>query len=316
MNPGEFTTALKTAAARIGFDKIGIAAATELAGDGELLKEWLSRGYQGTMSWMDRRRDERIDIRNVFPDIRSVVVVAVNYYTDVAHSTSPGTGKISRYAWGADYHEIVLERIDRLLAAAKELDPAVHGLTYVDTGPVMEKAWAERSGIGWRGKHTNVITTELGSWIFLGVLLLNVECEYDTPATDHCGTCTLCIDACPTDAIVEPYLLDATRCISYLTIEHRGDIPADLGRSFEGWIFGCDICQDVCPWNERFARPTAIGEFSPSPETRAPDLAAAATLSPEEFRSSFGRSPVRRAKYEGFIRNVRIAQQYSKDHLP
>jgi epoxyqueuosine reductase len=314
MTPKELTEAIKREAGLIGFDKCGITPAALLGEDGDRLAEWLRRGFHGTMAWMERQKDKRQDIRKVFPEIRSVLVVAVNYYADVAHTNSPGTGKISRYAWGADYHQVVTERLDRLLTVIRKLEPSAAGLTYVDTGPIMEKVWAERAGIGWRGKHTNVITTELGSWVFLGVLLLNLECEYDFPATDHCGTCTLCIEACPTVAIVEPYLLDASRCISYLTIEHRGEIPAALGERFDGWLFGCDICQDVCPWNERFAKPTGINEFFPIPATVAPRLDEAAGISHEEFAEKFTQSPVKRAKHAGYVRNAKILEQQRKDH--
>jgi epoxyqueuosine reductase len=265
------------------------------------------------MDWMDRRQDKRIDIRKIFPEIRSVAVIALNYYTNAEHPGTPETGKISRYAWGEDYHTVVAERLDQLLAALRAAEPQAKGLTYVDTGPIMEKAWAERAGIGWRGKHTNVITQELGSWVFLGVLLLNIDCEYDSPATDHCGTCTLCIDACPTEAIVAPYVLDASRCLSYLTIEHRGEIPSEFAGLFEGWLFGCDICQDVCPWNDRFARPTQVQEFFPRPGAIAPRIEEAVRITPDKFRDMFTGSPVMRTRHAGFVRNAKFLEQQQKD---
>lgn len=181
MTGKNLTDAIRREAKRIGFDKIGITPATVLEDDGNRLEEWLRRGFHGTMAWMDRQKDKRIDIRKVFPEIRSVLVVAVNYYADVPHTGSPEAGKISRYAWGDDYHEVVTERLEQLLAAIKILEPSAKGLAYVDTGPIMEKVWAERAGIGWRGKHTNVITTELGSWVFLGVLLLNLDVRIRSP---------------------------------------------------------------------------------------------------------------------------------------
>ena len=298
---------IKEEARRLGFEKIGFARAEILAAEGPHLLQWLARGYQGTMSWMDRTKSKRVDPRQVYEGALSVVSVAMNYYTDAQHpEKGSGTGKISRYAWGDDYHEILSERLEQLLENIKRIAPGADGKVYVDTGPVMEKVWAQHAGIGWIGKHTNLITPDLGSWVFLGEILLNVELEYDQPATDHCGTCTLCIEACPTEAIVEPYVLDSTKCISYLTIEHRGPIPAELGEKFENWVFGCDICQDVCPWNLKFQTSGNIAGFDPRIGNVAPQLAELAEIGDNEFRDRYRNSPVKRAKADGLRRNAAV----------
>jgi epoxyqueuosine reductase len=253
---------------------------------------------------MERNAEKRIDPRNVLPNARSVVAVAVNYFADVKHSTDAATGKISRYAWGDDYHLLMSGRLLQLLERIKTIAPGVHAKIYVDTGPVMEKVWASRAGIGWQGKHTNLITKEYGSWVFLGEVLLDVELEYEEPIGDWCGTCTACIDACPTAAITEPYVVDSNKCISYLTIEHRGEIARELADNFQNWVYGCDICQDVCPWN-RFQQPTQEQGFLPRAGNIAPGLEKIETITREEFELQFRRSPVKRTKREGLIRNAK-----------
>jgi epoxyqueuosine reductase len=295
---------IRSMAIELGFCKVGITPAVALEQEGRLLQEWLSRGYHGTMGWMARNVEQRVDPRKVLPNAKSVVVVAMNYYTDARHSEDPDTGKISRYAWGDDYHEIMLPRLEKLLHSIKQEVPTVQGKVYVDTGPVMDKVWAERAGIGWEGKHTNVISREVGSWIFLGEIILNVSLEYDEPTADYCGTCTRCIDACPTDAIVEPYVLDSNLCISYLTIEHKGDIPDALSSQFENWIYGCDICQDVCPWNQRFSKPSSETAFGPRDGNLSPKLHELAEMTEEEFQRDYRRSPIKRTKHSGLMRNV------------
>jgi epoxyqueuosine reductase len=297
---------IKSKAVELGFCKVGITRAVALEQEGRLLQEWLSRGYHGTMEWMARNVEQRVDPRKVLPSAKSIVVVAMNYYTEARHSEDPDTGKISRYAWGDDYHEIMLPRLKELLRSIKRQVPAVQGKVYVDTGPVMDKVWAARAGIGWEGKHTNVISREVGSWIFLGEIILDIGLEYDEPSADYCGTCTRCIDACPTHAIVEPYLLDSNLCISYLTIEHKGDIPDPLSSQFENWIYGCDICQDVCPWNREFAEPAMEAGFSPREHNLSPKLDELAEMSEEEFRQQFRHSPIKRTKHSGLMRNVNV----------
>lgn len=299
------TDKIKSKAAELGFCKVGIARAVELEEEGNLLREWLSRNYHGSMEWMAKNVDKRIDPRQVLPNAQSVVAAAMNYYTEEQHSSESDVGKISRYGWGEDYHNVMTPRLEKLLDFIKSEVPSVSGKVYVDTGPVMDKVWAARAGVGWEGKHTNVISREFGSWIFLGEIILDIGLEYDEPSADYCGTCTRCIDACPTQAIVEPYVLDSNLCISYLTIEHKGDIPDTLGSRFENWIYGCDVCQDVCPWNQKFAKPTDEVAYSPREGNLSPKLGELAGMSEAEFRERFRRSPVKRTKHEGLIRNVK-----------
>jgi len=308
-------TRIKEKALQLGFTKVGIAAAEALDEEAVHLQEWLGRGYHGTMEWMKRNPEKRTDPHIVVPDARSVIAVAMNYYTPTSHNDLPGVGKISRYAWGDDYHEIMTDRLKQLWAWMQQEFPGVEGRYYVDTGPVMDKVWAERAGIGWIAKHSNVITPEFGSWVFLGELITTLELEPDAPATDHCGTCTLCIEACPTGAIVEPYVVDSNRCLSYLTIEHRGEITGDVTGKFGGWIYGCDICQDVCPWNHKFSVATTEGGFVPRPWNVTPDLEEWQDMARDEFNEKFKGSPIKRTKRDGLVRNVKIVLEHSRDDL-
>ncbi|HXG37468.1 MAG TPA: tRNA epoxyqueuosine(34) reductase QueG [Bacteroidota bacterium] len=303
---------IKSKALELGFAKVGIARAEELTEEGKRLREWLHRGYHATMDWMANNVEKRVDPRTILPNAQSVVCVAMNYYTEGQHSDDPAVGKISRYAWGDDYHLVVTERVRQLSDYIRELEPSANAKVYVDTGPVMDKAWAVRAGIGWLGKHTNVITKEYGSWVFLGEVILDVELEYDQPIADFCGSCTACIEACPTGAIVEPYVLDSNRCISYLTIEHREPFPPELASNLQNWVYGCDICQDVCPWN-RFQQPTTEAAFQPRAHTIAPRLTELAEMSETEFRERFRKSAVKRTKHQGLVRNAKavLAEQKS-----
>ncbi len=298
------TERIKAKAMDLGFDKVGVARTESLTEEGERLREWLKQKYHADMQWMERDAEKRIDPSKILPDVKSVLCVAMNYFTPHRHSDNLVLGKISRYAWGDDYHIIMTERLEALFNFIKSEIPNGTGKIYVDTGPVMDKVWATRAGIGWMGKHTNVIAREFGSWIFLGEILLDTELEYDEPILDYCGTCTACIDACPTHAIVQPYVLDANKCISYLTIEHRGELPTDLVPSFQNWVYGCDICQDVCPWN-RFQKEAKEQAFQPREENIAVKLIELVELSQEEFNRRFRRSPIKRTKHSGLIRNAR-----------
>ena len=298
------TLSIKQKARDLGFSMVGIARADVLTDKGARLKEWLSRGYQGTMAWMQKDPQKRVDVRRIVPGARSVISVALNYYVPASHSSADGTGKISRYAWGDDYHVVMTPRILSLVDCIKSEKPDVRSAAYVDTGPVLDKAWAVRAGIGWLGKHTNVITKEYGSWVFLGEIIVDVELEYDEPIADFCGSCTACIEACPTDAIVEPYVLDSTKCISYLTIENKEDIPEELKPKLANWVYGCDICQDVCPWN-RFQQTTEESAFRPREANIDPDLHELSTIAEEEFSRRFRRSPVKRTKRRGLVRNAK-----------
>ena len=293
-------------ARELGFQFVGIVPATALITERDRLREWLARGYHGNMSWMARDPDQRTDPRKLFPAARSVVVVALNYYTPAEHSSAPNTGKISRYAWGDDYHDVVGSKLRSLLSWIQEQDHEATGKVCVDIQPMLDKAWAARAGIGWLGKHTNLITKELGSWVFIGELLLNLELDYDDePIEDHCGSCTLCIDACPTNAIVEPYVLDSNQCISYATIELREpEMPPPIAKHLEGWLYGCDICQDVCPWN-RFAQTTTQESFAPRPENVNVDLSSVLEIDATVYAERFRGSAMKRAKLSGLQRNAR-----------
>jgi epoxyqueuosine reductase len=295
---------VKEKALALGFSHVGIAGAEPVQEETLRLREWLSRGYQASMGWMERKRRE--DPRTILPGARAVIVTAMNYYTPDRHPDEDGVGKVSRYAWGDDYHRVVLARLGELERWVEGEFPGERALAYVDTGPLQEKALAVRAGIGWQGKHTNVITQDRGSWIFLGEVITTLDLPPDTPAADHCGSCTLCIEACPTGAIVAPYLVDAARCLSYLTIEHRG--PVADPPPYDGWIYGCDICQDVCPWNDKFSVPSAEPAFRARPGNVAPLLEEWEKLTEEEFEARFAGSPIRRAKREGLVRNVRIVR--------
>jgi epoxyqueuosine reductase len=267
---------------------------------------WLDRGYHAEMAWMARDPEMRTDPRRLFPVARSVIVVAKNYYTPAEHSDDPATGKVSRYAWGDDYHEVVGEKLRSLLASIKEEIPQAEGKVCVDIQPMMDKAWAARAGLGWIGKHTNLITTEYGSWVFIGELLLSIDLEYDNElVADHCGSCTLCLDACPTNAITEAYVVDSNKCISYATIELReAEFPKQVAENLEGWFYGCDICQDVCPWN-RFEQTTDQPRFEPRAGNVNADLCEIAALTPETYAERYRGSAMKRAKLSGLQRNAR-----------
>jgi epoxyqueuosine reductase len=302
----ELSGLIKQRAHAEGFEKIGIVPAETLENPRDHLVEWLARGYHGAMAWMARDPEMRTDPRKLFPDARSVIVVAKNYYTPSKHTDDPAAGKVSRYAWGDDYHEVVGASLRSLLSWIKTEIPGAEGKVCVDIQPMMDKAWAARAGLGWIGKHTNLITTEYGSWVFIGELLLNVDLEYDYQRIeDHCGNCTLCIDACPTQAITEPYVVDSNKCISYATIELRdAEIPSQVGENLEGWLYGCDICQDVCPWN-RFEQVTDEYRFQPREGNVNLNLTDALGLTPETYAERFRGSAMKRAKLSGLQRNAR-----------
>lgn len=290
----------------IGFDKIGIVPAEALPDEERRLKEWLESDYHGEMRWMEREPEKRADPRILFPGAKTVIVVALNYYTPSQHEDSSEKGKVSRYAWGDDYHDVVKAKLRELLSFIKELIPAVNVKICVDTAPMMDKAWAVRAGIGWMGKHSNVITKEFGSWFFIGEILLDVELGYDTEnVPDHCGTCTACLDACPTQAIVAPFIVDSKRCISYATIELRDpDLPGHIADNLNGWLYGCDICQDVCPWN-RFEQETTEPGFQPRAGNVSASLDEILDLTPEQYAERFRRSAMKRTKLSGLQRNAR-----------
>lgn len=307
------TEQIKLKAVEIGFHKIGVARAQPLREEGARLKTWLGENFHGEMQWMEREPEKRADPNLIFPDAKSVVVVALNYYTPHEHEEDDDKGKISRYAWGDDYHDVLKEKLRELFAFVKSLDERADGKICVDTAPVMDKAWASRAGLGWIGKHSNLITKEYGSWVFLGEILLNLELEYASETVeDYCGTCRKCLDACPTDAIVAARIVDAKQCLSYATIELRApELPAKIGENLNGWLYGCDICQDVCPWN-RFEKPTDEARFEPRRNETAIELEKIHAFSPESYAERFRRSPMKRAKLAGLNRNARALQANKK----
>lgn len=300
----ERARAVKARAAELGFDACGIADAGPIDPE-DRLGQWLRAGYHADLDWMGRSRDVRQDPRNKMPGARSVVVVARNYYhPDPEHA--PGRGKVARYAWGRDYHKVLRKP---LIALARFLDAfGVETPSYasVDSGPVMERAWAERAGVGWIGKNSLVLRRDIGSWFFIGTVITEAALAPDAPVTEHCGTCRACVDACPTDAIVADGVVNSNRCISYQTIENRGDIPGSLHDRMAGWVFGCDICQDVCPWN-RFARASTEQDFAPRMGQPNPDLGELLALDETRFDARFAGTAIRRAKWRGMLRNARIA---------
>jgi epoxyqueuosine reductase len=305
---------IKREALSLGFVAVGIATVNpDTSDDGLLgrLQEWLRRGFHGTMEWMARNPARRADPRLVLPGCRSIIVVGMNYDTGQRATEGQGYGRIARYAWGEDYHRILGKRLTLLEARLRDWAPGIVTRSYVDTGPIMEKAWAQQAGLGWIGKHSNLVSAEHGSWLVLGEILTTLDLPADAPATDLCGSCSLCIQACPTQAIPEPYVVDATRCISYLTIEFRGrreEINADLASRMGNHIFGCDDCLDICPFNLR-AEPTTESAFHPLPTALAPRLQDLATLDENTFTERFRRSPIRRVTLSGLRRNVAIAQE-------
>jgi epoxyqueuosine reductase len=309
---------IKRAAADAGFDLSGVAPVASFP-ELEYFADWIASGHAGEMEYLKQRGPSgelrRTGLAEVAPWARSVIVCALNYNTDQPKSTDPiatdreptACAWISRYAWTAeDYHDSVLRRLRAVEAKVKEHSPDAETRCYVDTGPLVERVWARYAGLGWQGKNTCIINQRLGSWLFLGVILTSLELEADIPAPDRCGTCTRCLDACPTDAFIAPYQLDATRCVSYLTIEKRGDIPDTLREGIGRHVFGCDICQDVCPWNRRAPFSNAP-EFLPREKLVNPALDWLAEMNAEDFRETFRRSPVKRAKFNGLRRNLAVA---------
>ncbi len=325
--------AIKQEARALGFDAVGITHVSgkqtrSVAGNQgnsplshsetavlqqlfDRLTEWLRRGYHGTMAWMERAPSKRADPGQVLPGCRSIISLGINYLTEQRANEQPGYGRIARYAWGRDYHKLFDARLKQLEQVIHKVAPESKTRSYCDTGPIMEKAWAEQAGLGWIGKHSNLVSAEYGSWLLLGEVLTTLELEPDEPATDLCGSCTLCIQACPTRAITEPYVVDATRCISYLTIELRGDdiaIPYELQAGMGNKIFGCDDCLDVCPFNLR-AEPTQERAFQPSSLTLHLTCRSFPKWMNRPSQLCFTKVRFRRAKHQGFLRNVAIAQR-------
>lgn len=291
-----------------GFSKVGFARVDQppdLAG----VETWQAAGYQADLSWManPKRRDPAL----VLPGARSLICLALNYYHPTAHSQDPSVAKISRYAWGRDYHKVLGKRLKALVAWLQTTYGGEYRW-YVDTGPIAEKPWAQQAGLGWLGKHSLLISREFGSWLFLGVIVTSLDLPANTPHTAHCGTCSRCLDACPTGAIVAPGVVDARRCIAYHTLEsHAEALPPEIASQQQNWVAGCDICQDVCPWNQRFAQPTTLPDFAPYPGNISPKVADLAQMSEVAFEQQFPASALRRLKVRRLRRNAQaiLAQQ-------
>ncbi|MBK9246864.1 MAG: tRNA epoxyqueuosine(34) reductase QueG [Ignavibacteria bacterium] len=309
MHTENITGRIKQAAIDIGFSSVKITDAVPLSEEIERYQQWLELGFHGTMSYLERNLEKRENLSQVLPEACSVIVVTQNYYTPHNHELQrylpDQFGKISRYAWGDDYHDIMKSKLLELSRISDLLTPGSTSKVYTDTGPIMEKAWAVRAGIGWQGKHSNIISRTHGSWFFIGVIITTAQLLTDEPIVDYCGTCTACIDACPTSAIVEPYVVDATKCLSYWTIETKPEveIPLEIAKSMDGWIFGCDTCQDVCPWNS-FKIDTSEKRFEPREEETCLEFQAIEAFTQDNFSSRFKNSPIKRTKLAGLQRNV------------
>jgi epoxyqueuosine reductase len=302
------SASIKSKARDLGFDLCGIAPADDFP-ELAFLNEWLARGYAGSMAWMARNADRRADVRAVVPGARSVIVTGTLYNTDRPYSDAvpAGVARISRYAWGADYHDVLKSRLDGLLAWIREVsEETFDARAYVDTGPVQERVYAQYAGLGWIGKNTCLINAELGSWLFLAEIITTLPLEPDTQGLEQCGTCTRCLEACPTGALVEPGVLDSNRCISYLTIEHRGEIPGEYGPALGAHVYGCDICQEVCPYN-RPAPTSSDPAWQPRAGLDLPRLVDLSFRSDEELRALVKGSAMTRAKVTGLRRNLAAA---------
>ncbi|MEA5581312.1 tRNA epoxyqueuosine(34) reductase QueG [Nodularia harveyana UHCC-0300] len=299
------SSVVKEKARELGFHKVGITAVEGVDDtEAQRLQAWIALGYHADMEWMNHPK--RQDVSLVMPEVRSLISVALNYYTPDQRPEGEEYGKISRYGWGRDYHKVMHKKLKALNTWLESLNAGIKARYYADTGPVQDKVWAQRAGIGWIAKNGNVITREYGSWVFLGEVFTNLELESDRPHTEHCGSCTRCLEACPTGAITEPYVVDANRCIAYHTIENRAEtLPETISSNLQGWVAGCDICQDVCPWNQRFAQPTDVPDFKPYPANIAPHLIELSNISKEEWDQRFPASALRRIKPEMFRRNAR-----------
>ncbi len=295
---------IKQLAKEIGFDLIGFAKAEIINDELNLYKSWIKNGFHAGMDYMTKNIDKKKDVSKILPNVKSIISLGINYYNnETYHNIPQNSGKVSRYAWGLDYHIIVKRMLKNLESKLNQIDKDFISVSYTDTGPIMDKVWAVKAGLGWMGKHTNVINKVFGSWFFIANILCNYEFEYSKPINDFCGDCTACIDHCPTNAIVAPYVVDSNKCISYQTIENKKDIPEDFKGKFEGWAFGCDICQDVCPWNKKFSIVSDKMYFNPI--NKYLSLEEFNNMNEEEFRIKFKDSPIKRSKLNGIKRNLR-----------
>lgn len=302
----KYTQQIKQEAKRLGFLSCGVSKADFLEAEAPRLENWLKNGFQGEMNYMENHFDKRLDPRLLVDGAKSVVSLLLNYYPSQLQNED--SYKISKYAYGQDYHFVIKDKLKSLLYFIQENIGEVSGRAFVDSAPVLDKAWAAKSGLGWIGKHSNLLTQKTGSFYFIAELIIDLELEYDSPTTDHCGTCTACIDACPTDAIVEPYVVDGSKCISYFTIELKDNLPYEMKGKFDDWMFGCDVCQDVCPWN-RFSKPHNEPAFSPKDELLGFSKKDWEEITEETFRKVFQKSAVKRTKFEGIKRNINFIKE-------
>ena len=301
MNKNLATILIKKEAKRLGFLSCGIAKADFLQQEAPRLEKWLNGQMQGQMFYMENNFDKRLDPRLLVDGAKSVVSLLLNYYPE--ETQNPESYKFSKYAYGQDYHAVIKAKLKELLQSIQTEIGEVSGRAFVDSAPVLDKAWAAKSGLGWIGKNSNLITQKVGSFYFIAELILDLELEYDTPTTDHCGTCTACIDACPTQAIVQPYVVDGSKCISYFTIELKEQIPVEFKNKFDDWAFGCDVCQDVCPWN-RFSKPHQEPLFDPNPSILNYTKQDWNEITEDVFKKIFKNSPLKRTQFEGLQRNI------------
>lgn len=304
--PSKYTQMIKAEAQRLGFLSCGISKAGFLEEEAPRLESWLQKGMQGEMHYMENHFDKRLDPTLLVDDAKSVISLLLNYYP--SETQNPDSYKISKYAYGQDYHFVIKDKLKDLLRFIQTEIGEVSGRAFVDSAPVLDKAWAAKSGLGWIGKNANLLSKQVGSFFFIAELIVDLDLEYDTMTTDHCGSCTACIDACPTEAIVAPYVVDGSKCISYFTIELKENLPVAMKGKFDDWMFGCDVCQDVCPWN-RFSKPHQEPLFNPNPEVLSFTKKDWEEITEETFRKVFKHSAVKRTKYEGLLRNINFLSE-------
>ncbi|MDF0716860.1 tRNA epoxyqueuosine(34) reductase QueG [Muricauda sp. 334s03] len=306
MNAEKNTRLIKTEAKRLGFLSCGVSKAEFLEKEAPRLEKWLNQSMHGEMQYMENHFDKRLDPTKLVEGSKSVISLLLNYFP--SEEQNQDSYKISKYAYGMDYHFVIKNKLKSLLHYIQEKIGEVHGRAFVDSAPVLDKAWAARSGLGWIGKNSNLLTQQVGSFYFIAELIVDLELEYDTPVTDHCGTCTACIDACPTEAIVQPYVVDGSKCISYLTIELKNEIPSEFDGKLDDWMFGCDVCQDVCPWN-RFSKSHSEPLFNPHPDLLDFTKKDWEEITEDVFQKVFKKSAVKRTKLSGFQRNVNFLKK-------
>ena len=305
-NKEKYTQLIKAESKRLGFLSCGISKAGFLEEEAPRLENWLNQNMNGQMSYMEKHFDKRLDPTLLVDGAKSVISLLLNYYPSELQNQE--SYKISKYAYGQDYHYVIKEKLKELLFFIQTEIGEVSGRAFVDSAPVLDKSWAAKSGLGWMGKNTNLITQKMGSFYFIAELIVDLDLEYDTPTTDHCGTCTACIDACPTEAIVAPYVVDGSKCISYFTIELKDNLPQEMKGKFDDWMFGCDVCQDVCPWN-RFSKSHNEPLFQTTPEILSYSKSDWEEITNDTFERVFKNSAIQRAKFEGVLRNINFLKE-------